>query len=147
MKKVFQIAAGIVIAVVSIWAIRLVVMAVMFNQMNDTMQESFKNIQNSARQHQAQIQQKQLQAQQEKDRQAVQAELRRLELQKQQREAAMLEARKRHAFNKWWQPPEWCNEETSMKAIAQCVELKRSKRTEFNKLLASGKVTLSPRKM
>ena len=89
MKKVFQIAAGIVIAVVTIWAIRLVVLGVMFNQMNDTMQESFKNIENNARQHQAQIQQKQLQAQQEKDRQAVQAELRRLELQKQQREAAM----------------------------------------------------------
>lgn len=147
MKKVLQIAGGIVLAAVIIWAIRLVVAGVMFNQMNDTIQESFKNIENNARQHQAQIQQKQLQAQQEKDRQAVQAELRRLELQKQQHEAAMLEARKRTAFNKWWQPPRWCNEETSMKAHVQCTNFKAEKRAEFENLLASGKITLQAQKV
>ena len=146
MKMVLKIAAGIVLGVVAVWVIRLVVLGVMLNQVNDTMQESFKNIQNNAMRQQEQFRQKQLQQQQERERQKVMVELRRLEMQEQaqkaQREAFMLEARKRAAFDRWWQSPEWCNGATNMKMIVQCGDLKSSKRAEFDRLLALGKLSL-----
>ena len=53
MKLVLKIAGGIILGALAVWAIRLVVVGMMINQVNDTMQESFKNIENSARQQQA----------------------------------------------------------------------------------------------
>lgn len=82
-------------------------------------------------------------APEEKTPEELRLELREKIAQK-RREADALEARKRKAFRKWWQPPRWCSEASTMKMLVQCGELRRAKREEFDKLLAAGKVLLPP---
>jgi len=81
----------------------------------------------------------------EKTPEELRLELREKIVQK-RREADALEARKRKAFSRWWHPPRWCNEASTMKMLVQCGELRRVKREEFDKLLAAGRLAMPPAK-
>lgn len=79
----------------------------------------------------------------EKSVEQLNIELRK-EIVRKRKEADALEARKRQAFAEWWDMPRWCLDEDTMKVLVQCSDLKRTKRAEFDQLLAEGKISLPP---
>ncbi|MFC1567615.1 hypothetical protein ACFL3K_00230 [Pseudomonadota bacterium] len=147
MKLVFQIAGGIVLAALIVWGIRVAVVTYVAKQAVEQMQVTIKQQQ----QHQFRMQQARAQQkaalEQQKAQRLAREQVARAEQQRRQRLVAQEQARLKAAFDKWWQPPQWCIQASSIKLVIQCGDLKSVKRAEFDQLLASGKVILPPQKM
>jgi len=128
MKMVFQVAAGIVLGALLLWGVRYAIVTYEAKQVVEHM-KAYQQ-QQSQRQQEAQRQLAERRAQQE----AMQKE------QERQRLAALQEqARKRAAFNKWWQEPGWCQNPTDMKVLVRCADIKSAKRAEFDLLWEEGR--------
>ncbi|MCF7822145.1 MAG: hypothetical protein K9M17_06880 [Mariprofundaceae bacterium] len=147
MKLVFQIAGGIVLAALIVWGVQVAVVTYVAKQAVEQMQTTIKQQQqHQSRMQQERARQKALQ-EQKKAQRLAREKVARAEQQRQQRLVSQEQARLKAAFDKWWQPPQWCTQASSIKKVIQCGDLKRLKRAEFDQLLASGKVTLPPRQV
>ena len=142
MKLVFQIAGGILLAGLIAWGVRVAVVTYVAHEASEKMQATIKQQQ----QHQIRMQQERARQQaaleQQKAQRLAREQAARAEQQRQRQMAAQAKARKDAVFNKWWQAPAWCDRATNMKMVVQCSNLKSAKRTEFDQLVASGKITL-----
>ena len=147
MKLVFQIAGGIVLAALIVWGTQVAVVTYVAKQAVEQMQATIKQQQ----QHQIRMQQERARQkavlEQQKAQRLAREKTARAEQQRRQRLASQEKARKDTAFNQWWEKPYMCENQNDMQTLVKCSNIKAEKRAEFDQLLASGKLTLPPRKM